>query len=100
MTPAGIGSWAARFGDVIVSALVVVNAVGDIRNARGELIAAGRGSDGKFVDSLQYLAAGRAPLGDPERLNRNTTPAGIATNADPDRVQPPALAQAGSHARP
>src|SRR3989475_4889312 len=98
MVPAGIGSWATRFGDVIVSALVVVNAVGDVRNARGELIAAGRGSDGKFVDSLQYLAAGGAPLGDPERLNRNTTLAVIATNADLDRVQLQALAQSGSDA--
>ena len=98
MVPAGIGSWATRFGDVIVSAMVVVNAVGDIRNARGELIAAGRGSDGKFVDSLQYLAAGGAPLGDPERLNRNTTLAVIATNADLDRVQLQALAQSGSDA--
>src|SRR5688500_1066227 len=58
MMPAGIGSWAVRAGDVVVAALVVVNAVGDIRNARGELIAAGRGPDGRFVDSLQYLAGG------------------------------------------
>ena len=98
MMPAGLGSWAAQFGDVIVSALVVVNAVGDIRNARNELIAAGRGPDGKFVDSLRYLADGGAPLGDPERLNRNTTLAVIATNADLDRVQLQALAQSGSDA--
>ena len=91
MVPAGIGSWAAKFGDVIVSALVVVNAVGDVRNARGEIIAG-------TVDSLQYLAAGGAPLGDPERLNRNTTLAVIATNADLDRVQLQALAQSGSDA--
>jgi len=98
MMPAGIGSWAARFGDVIVGALVVVNAIGDVHNARGELIAAGRGSDGKFVDSLRYLAEGGAPLGDPARLNRNTTLAVIATNADIDRVQLQALAQTGSDA--
>jgi L-aminopeptidase/D-esterase-like protein len=98
MVPAGIGSSAVHFGDVIVSALVVVNAVGDVRNARGELIAAGRGPDGKFVDSLQYLADGGAPLGDPERLTRNTTLAVIATNADLDRVQLQALAQSGSDA--
>src|SRR6266550_5259582 len=54
MIPAGLGSWAAQFGDVIVSALVIVNAVGDIRNARGDIIA-GR------VDSLRYLAEGGAP---------------------------------------
>src|SRR5881397_4224101 len=34
MVPAGIGSWAARFGDVIVSALVLVNAVGDEKRPR------------------------------------------------------------------
>jgi L-aminopeptidase/D-esterase-like protein len=98
MMPAGIGSWAVRAGDVVVAALVVVNAVGDIRNARGELIAAGRGPDGRFVDSLQYLAGGGAPLGDPERLNRNTTLAVVATNADLDRVQLQALAYTGSDA--
>jgi L-aminopeptidase/D-esterase-like protein len=91
MIPAGLGSWAAQFGDVIVSALVVVNALGDVRNARGEIIA-GR------VDSLRYLAEGGAPLGDPARLNRNTTLAVIATNADLDRVQLQALAQSGSDA--
>jgi L-aminopeptidase/D-esterase-like protein len=91
MVPAGIGSWAARFGDVIVGALVVVNAVGDVRNARGEIIA---GS----VDSLRYLAEGGAPLGDPSRMNRNTTLAVVATNADMDRVQLQALAQSGSDA--
>src|SRR5881394_2518737 len=91
MVPAGIGSWAARFGDVIVSALVVVNAVGDVRNARGEIIAG-------TVDSLRYLAGGGAPLGDPARLNRNTTLAVVATNADLDRVELQALAQSGSDA--
>lgn len=91
MIPAGLGSAAAQFGDVIVAALVVVNAIGDVRNARGEIIA------GK-VDSLQYLAAGGAPLGDPDRLNRNTTLAVVATNADLTRVELEALAQSSSDA--
>jgi L-aminopeptidase/D-esterase-like protein len=91
MVPTGLGSWAMRVGDVIVSALVVVNAVGDVRNARGEIIA------GK-VDSLKYLADGGAPLGDPDRLNRNTTLAVVATNANLDRVQLQALASSASDA--
>jgi len=93
MVPAGLGSWAmqAGGGDVIVSALVVVNAVGDVRNARGEIIAG-------TVDSLQYLADGGAPLGDPERLTRNTTLAVVATNANLDRVQLQALAYSASDA--
>ena len=91
MVPTGLGSWAARYGDVIVSALVVVNAVGEVRNGRGDII-------GGTVDSVRYLAEGGAPFGDPERLIRNTTLAVIATNADIDRVQLQALAQSGSDA--
>src|SRR5574341_829101 len=93
MVPAGLGSWAMQSGggDVIVSALVVVNAVGDVRNARGEIIAG-------TVDSLTYLADCGAPLGDPERLTRNTTLAVVATNANLDRVQLQALAYSASDA--
>ena len=100
MMPAGLGTWAvqAEGGDVVVGALVVANAVGDVRDARGEIIAGARGPDGRFVDSLRYLAAGGAPFGDPERLTRNTTIAVVATNAALDRVQLEALAQAGSDA--
>ncbi|HXM38922.1 MAG TPA: P1 family peptidase [Gemmatimonadales bacterium] len=98
MMPAGLGTSAARAGDVVVGALVVVNAVGDVRNARGEIIAGARDSNGKFIDSLRYLANGGAPFGDPDRLTRNTTIAVVATNAVLDRVQLQALAQAGSDA--
>src|SRR5213593_438878 len=85
MTPAGLGSWAARAG-VVVGVLTVLNAVGDIRDARGEIIAGARGPDGRFLDSLRYLAGGGAPFGDADRLTRNTTLAVIATNAVLDRI--------------
>ena len=100
MMPAGVGTWAARAdgSDVVVGVLVVANAVGDVRDARGEIIAGARGQDGRFLDSMQYLANGGAPFGDPERLTRNTTLAVVATNAVLDRVQLEALAQAGSDA--
>jgi len=100
MMPAGLGTWAARAdgSDVVVGALVVANAVGDVRDARGEIIAGARGPDGRFLDSVRYLANGGAPFGDPERLTRNTTLAVVATNAVLDRVQLEALAQAGSDA--
>src|SRR5437870_8518085 len=58
MVPAGVGSWAAQFGDVIVAVLVVVNAVGEVRNARGGVIA-------RSVGSLRYPAGGGAPFGAP-----------------------------------
>lgn len=98
MMPAGVGTWAARAEGVVVGVLVVANAVGDVRDAGGEIIAGARGPDGRFIDSLRYLANGGAPFGDPERLTRNTTLAVIATNAVLDRVQLEALAQAGSDA--
>lgn len=93
MVPTGLGSAAARSkdGEIVVGALVVVNAVGDVRNARGEIIAG-------TVDSVRYLADGGAPLGEPERLLRNTTLAVIATNADIDRVALREVANAGSDA--
>lgn len=96
MMKAGLGTSAARANDVVVGALVVVNAVGDVRDARGEIIAGARGPDGRFLDSLRYLADGGAPFGDPNRLTRNTTLAVVATNAALDRVQLEALAQAAS----
>jgi L-aminopeptidase/D-esterase-like protein len=98
MMRAGVGTWAASAGDVVVGVLVVVNAVGDVRDARGEIVAGARGPDGHFLDSLSYLAQGGAPFGDPERLTRNTTVAVIATNAVLDRVQLEALAWVGSDA--
>ena len=100
MMPAGLGTSATRpgSGDVIVGALVVVNAVGDVRNARGEIIAGARNPDGSFVDCQRYLAEGGAPFADPSRLTRNTTIAVIATNATLDRVQLQALAYSASDA--
>ena len=100
MMTAGVGTWAARAegSDVVVGVLVVANAVGDVRDARGEIIAGARGPDGRFLDSMRYLANGGAPFGDPERLTRNTTLAVVATNASLDRVQLEALAEAGSDA--
>ena len=98
MMPAGLGMWAVAAGDLVVAALVVVNAVGDVRNARGDIIAGARGADGEFLDSLRYLADGGAPFGDASRLQRNTTLAVIATNARLDRLQLQELARAGSDA--
>lgn len=98
MMPAGLGMWATTAGDLVVAALVVVNAVGDVRDARGRIIAGARGADGKFLDSLRYLAEGGPPFGDPSRLVRNTTLAVIATNAALDRLQLQELARAGSDA--
>ncbi|HEU5259897.1 MAG TPA: P1 family peptidase [Gemmatimonadales bacterium] len=96
----GVGTWAARAGDVVVGALVVLNAVGDVVDASGRILAGARGSDGKFVDGLQYLARGAAPFGalSQRGVGRNTTLAVVATNAALDRVALEALAHAAGDA--
>src|SRR5262249_61223089 len=60
----GIGSASARLGDVVVGALVAVNAVGDVRDPdTGVLIAGARESpDGhRLIDSARALTAGPVP---------------------------------------
>src|SRR5436309_10816854 len=58
----GVGTWAVRAGDVVVSALVVLNAVGNVVDANGRILAGARqgggGVDGKLVDALDYLSRG------------------------------------------
>jgi L-aminopeptidase/D-esterase-like protein len=93
----GLGTWAQSAGGVTVAALAVVNAVGDVRDATGGILAGARDERGGFVDALAYLATGRAPFGvEPPRSN--TTLAVVATDADLDRVELQGLAQAAGDA--
>jgi L-aminopeptidase/D-esterase-like protein len=92
----GLGSWAVRAGDVVVGALVVVNAVGDVRDASGAILAGARAADGGgFVDGLRYLAGGHPPFGEE---SRNTTLAVVATNATLTKLELQAVAQAAGDA--
>jgi L-aminopeptidase/D-esterase-like protein len=93
----GVGTASARAGAIVVGALVVVNAVGDVRDATGAILAGARRGDGSFLDALRYFASGGAPF-DAERAASNTTLAVIATNASVDKVGLEALAQASNDA--
>ncbi|OLC16083.1 MAG: hypothetical protein AUH29_06110 [Candidatus Rokubacteria bacterium 13_1_40CM_69_27] len=78
----GIGSASARLGDVIVGALVAVNAVGDVRDPdTGALIAGTRDAPGgrRLIDSARALAGG-ATL-DRFAPPAHTTIGVVATNA-------------------
>ena len=84
----GIGAHVERDGDLAVAALAVLNALGDVRDASGAIIAGGRAEGGGFVDVARAISHGmaagpRAPVG-------NTTLALVATNAALPRL---ALAQ-------
>src|SRR5438128_97087 len=89
----GVGTWAATGGDVVVGALVVVNAVGDILDGTGSIVAGARGPDGRFAGALEHFAAGGAPFG-----RANTTLAVVATNAALDRTALESLAHAAGDA--
>jgi L-aminopeptidase/D-esterase-like protein len=85
-------------GGLMVSALVVVNAVGDVRDPHtGRILAGARktpaGRD--FLDTEQHMKqAGAAPQVD--QAPRNTTLAVLATNARLTKVQARKLAELGS----
>ena len=91
----GVGCAGRRFGEVILSALVVTNAVGDIRDWRtGKILAGARRQDGRgFIDIVATLEGNlskrgaRAALSVNDGALRSTTLAVVATNLDFDKVQ-------------
>jgi L-aminopeptidase/D-esterase-like protein len=92
----GIGSWTVALpGGVLVSALVALNALGDVRDpATGKLIAGAR----KSADSLELVDSEaemkRGASAGPGR--GNTTLGVVATNARLNKVQANKLAEFGS----
>jgi L-aminopeptidase/D-esterase-like protein len=93
----GVGTWAERSGDVVVGALAVVNAFGDVRDGTGEIIAGARSGNG-FVDAARYLAQGGAPGGSFARTGANTTLVVVGTNARVERGQLAEVARSAADA--
>ena len=96
----GIGSAEIRLQDgVIVSALVAVNAVGDVIDpSTGKIVAGMRTADGKsFADARTLLltrpAIAKTVGGDGEALVQNTTLGIVATNARLSKTQVNRMAQ-------
>ncbi len=86
-TKSGLGSAVIALPNgLIVGAIVVVNAVGDIIDpATGKVVAGVRNADGTFADARKILRAGR-PAGQP-RPGENTTIGVVATNAKLTKTQ-------------
>jgi L-aminopeptidase/D-esterase-like protein len=95
----GFGVGSADAGDVMVRALAVVNALGDVRDARGRIIAGARTPNGDWLDSASWLARG---AGEPRRFDsvagHNTTLCVVSTNITLDRVALGSVARAASAA--
>jgi L-aminopeptidase/D-esterase-like protein len=92
----GLGTFTVSLpGGVLVSSLVVVNAVGDVRDpSTGKIVAGARTTpDGKEFADGQKLIMERAPSG---LVRQNTTLAVVATNAALTKVEATKLARLGS----
>lgn len=76
----GVGTWAIARGDLIVAALAVVNAYGDVVDGTGRVLAGARGPTGP-ADARAHLLAG----GEPAQRFGNTTLVVVGTNAGLDR---------------
>jgi len=80
----GLGTASLKLGDVVIGALAVVNAAGDVLDWRsGTIVAGARRADGSFADSVEVMRGivTETPRGalDDDAL-RSTTLAVVATN--------------------
>ena len=101
----GVGGGIATNGSWSVGALAVVNALGDVRDGSGRIIAGARadGGSARFMDTARYLAtAGAASMPAAGRLDpavpTNTTLCVVATTAPLGRVELGQLARAAGAA--
>lgn len=83
-SPGGIGSASRRVGRWILGALAAVNAVGDVVDRSGRIVAGARSDDG-FVDGARTLLSEGESPGDNRQgrlgVGENTTLAVLATDA-------------------
>ena len=98
-SPGGLGSWAVQVEPYRVAALVVTNALGDVCDEAGMVLAGARGSDDALLDARRSLltAPGTSPLSDP-KAGTNTTLAVVATDAPLSRVDLGRVARTAANA--
>ena len=96
----GFGCAARTEHGATVCAAVVVNALGDVRSADGNIIAGARDKGGKFLDSARLLAqaANTARFGGGAVTPQHTTLAVVATNMSLERGELAQLARAAGAA--
>jgi L-aminopeptidase/D-esterase-like protein len=89
----GLGTASITVGGITVGALMVVNAIGDVIGADGQIIAGARDAAGRLRRSTEALAAGELP----ERLmpGTATTIGVVATDAMLDKAEAGKLAVLG-----
>jgi L-aminopeptidase/D-esterase-like protein len=82
----GIGTASLKLGDVVIGALAVVNAAGDVLDWRsGRIVAGARRPDGGFADSVEVMHSmvmGRSAAALQDAALRSTTLAVVVTNVE------------------
>jgi len=94
----GVGIGMASAGGVTAAAVAVVNALGDVRDASGSIIAGARDANGRFLDGARLVSEGGVQGRFADTALQNTTIAVVATSAYLARVELSQLAQASSAA--
>ena len=94
----GVGLSLETSGTLQVAALAVVNALGDVRDGEGRILAGARGDGGGFIDLARSLASGSLPAESrfASGALHNTTLAVVMTNAAMSREALAQLAGAAS----
>jgi len=95
----GIGTASIKVGAITVAALVAVNAIGDVIDEQGELLAGARSEDGlRLVGASRLLLQGRAAAQVMERMAGTATTIGVvATDAKLDKAAATQLAALAHH---
>ncbi|MCH5160457.1 MAG: P1 family peptidase [Clostridiales bacterium] len=92
----GIGGATLRFGNIFVSAVVAVNALGDVIQHRTGKVLAGAKLGGQFINTAEAMTDGRLLQMMSMQARTNTTIGCVMTNAKLDKVGVNKLA-AASH---
>lgn len=98
--PGGVGAWAVGAGPWRVGAVAVVNALGDVLDAAGAIVAGARAPDGSFLDTAARVRTGGAPPGEMKDVmaGANTTLAVVATDAPMSKVDLGRMARVAANA--
>lgn len=90
----GVGAASVRAGDATVVAVAVVNAIGDVLDTDGSVLAGARRDGGGFASSVELIAGGVLP---PIRSERaNTTLVCVCTDARLSKLEAFSVARAAT----
>ena len=93
----GVGCAVERSGGLVVGAISVVNAFGDVRDGTGAIVAGARSETG-FADTIRWLTLPGGPRRFSDAQGRNTTISVVMTNVAMDKVALTQVARAASAA--